>query len=94
MLAVVVVNRWYPWPAVDAFIMAPSSMSCSTLWDSTMSRPALTGTTTSKSCCRMLCLVTELFIIQNGMLYCFSTKMPTDPIPTPNRQDSLSVIFI
>lgn len=56
--AAVVEGRWCLWPVVDVFTMALSNMSCSTLWDSTMSRLALTGTTTSKSCCRMFSLVT------------------------------------
>lgn len=67
-LAVVVVSRWCLWPVADAFTMAPSSMSCSTLWDSTTNRPVLTGTTTSKSCWKTFSLVMEPFIIPNGVL--------------------------
>lgn len=67
-LVVVVVSRWCPWPVVDACTMAPSSMSCSMLWDSTMNRPALTGTTTSKSCCTMFSLVMQPSIIQKSKL--------------------------
>ena len=80
MLDVLVVSRWCLWPVADAFTMEPSSMSCSMLWDSTMNKPALTGTTTSKSFCKMFSLVMELFLFLNGEIERELSKLKTDKI--------------
>lgn len=67
MLAVVVVSRWCLWLGVDACTTAPSSMNCSTLWASTTNRPALTGTTTSKFCCKTFSQVRKCFTAHKCM---------------------------
>lgn len=49
MLVVRVMPRLFLWPVMAAFTTVLSSMSCSMLLDSTMSKPAVTVTVTSKS---------------------------------------------
>lgn len=57
-----VVDKLCPWVVQVACTTTLSSMSCSTPSASIMSRPALTGTTTSESCGKTLVRVSCLFV--------------------------------
>lgn len=61
--AVGVVVRLCPWVVQVACTTTPSSTSCSTPWASIMSRPALTGITTSESCGRTLAVVSSHYLL-------------------------------
>lgn len=73
MWVVRVVVRLCLWTVRGVYTTAPSSMSCSMPWASTMNRPALTGTTTSGCTGKTSLMVRPFCSTTSYMDYCRGT---------------------